>query len=75
MDKHLLAPLFLILSITTISACAPMNKNDERTAICNELSSKMMFSSGTSNARKAEIQDSEDLLRQRQYEKYHCDER
>jgi hypothetical protein len=48
--------------------------DDERRTICNELSNKLIFSGNTSNTRRAEIQNSEDPLLQRQYEKYHCDE-
>ena len=55
-----------------ITACSPFKPTDERAAVCNELNSKMIFNGGTSNIRKAEIQSSEDLLVQKQYEKANC---
>ncbi len=60
---------FLCLFIT---ACSPFKPTDERAAVCNELNSKMIFNGNTSNIRKSEIQSSEDMLVQKQYEKANC---
>lgn len=57
-----------------LSGCSPFKPTDHRAAVCNELNSKLIFNGGTSNTRRSEIQNSEDMLIQRQYEKYHCDQ-
>jgi hypothetical protein len=58
--------------ITLLCACAPYKPGDDRAAICNELNSKLIFNGNTSSIRRSEIQNAEDPLLRRQYEKYHC---
>jgi hypothetical protein len=68
----MLCPLLVTL---VLCSCATTQSSDEqRKAICNEIKSKLTFNGNTSNNREAEIQDSENALLQRQYEKNHCDE-
>jgi hypothetical protein len=64
-----------IIMASLLSSCSPYAPDDQRAAICNELNSKMIFNGNTSNNRNSEIETSEYALLQRQYEKYHCDER
>lgn len=70
MKKYTYFSLATLCAILT--ACSPFKPTDDRAAVCNELNSKMIFNGGTSNIRKAEIQSSEDLLVQKQYEKANC---
>ena len=67
--------LGLSISCLSLSACAPFKPTDKRAAICNELNSRMIFSGSTNINRTAEIQHSERLLLQKNYEKYHCDQK
>lgn len=71
MKQH--ACLLLFLTILTLSACAPFRPSDSRAAVCNELNSQIIFSGGTSNVRKAEIQQSEEPLMHRTYYRHKCD--
>ena len=57
-----------------LTSCAPFKPTDHRAAICNELNSKMVFNGSTSNTRESEIQNSEQQLLWRSYEKNNCDQ-
>lgn len=51
-----------------LSACTNLNNSSDKSAVCNELKSKLLFNGSTSNVRKADIQNSEDALLQKQYD-------
>jgi hypothetical protein len=75
MEKEKYRLICLLPFLLILCSCTYFNSNDdERTTICKELNQKLIFSGNTSNTRRAEIQNSEDPLLQRQYEKYHCDQ-
>jgi len=61
-------PVFC-LSCFFLCACAPFKLNDHRAGECNEINSRMIFSGATSNTRNAEIQNAEQPLLQRSYDK------
>lgn len=52
-----------------LGACAPFHFNDHRAGVCNELNSRMIFSGNTSDTRKSEIENAQDPLLQRTYDK------
>lgn len=57
------------LSCVFLCSCAPFKFNDHRAGECNELNSRMIFSGATSNTHNAEIQNAEQPLLQRSYDK------
>lgn len=64
-------PLFIALSAAILSACAPYKPDSHKAGVCNELNSQIIFSGNTSNTRKAEIENAESHLSQKNYDK-HC---
>lgn len=73
MEKTILFFLSFLL-FGTLCACSTVTPTEDRVAICRELRSKMIFNGNTSNNRKSEIQNSEEAILLRQYNRYHCDE-
>lgn len=63
----------LFLALISLSACSTFQSSDHRKVVCNELKNKLMFSGNTSNTRRADIQYSEALMLQKQYDKNNCD--
>jgi hypothetical protein len=66
MNKYLL--VLLCTSIASLSACSTVKSNDKK-GLCNTLKSDIVFSGATSNTRQAEIENSEEPLAQRSYDK------
>ena len=67
-------PLVLLglFACLTLSACAPFKPNSTHAGYCNQLNSQMIFGGSTTNVRQAEIQDAQEPLVQRTYDKK-CD--
>jgi hypothetical protein len=65
--------IIAVLSLATLSACAPFKPSDKKAAVCNELNSKIIFNGSTSITREANIQQSEDAFLQHAYSKNGCD--
>jgi hypothetical protein len=61
--------LFTFSSCIALSACAPFSPNSSHAGMCNELNSRMIFNGSTSNIRKAEIEDADEPLVERTYDK------
>lgn len=67
MDRMLLA---LLLCLFTLSACTTWKTNNsQHRAVCNQLTTKLIFNGGTSITRQAEIENAEQPLDQRSYDK------
>lgn len=64
----------LSLAVVMVVSCSTLDNQDQRKAVCNQLKSKLIFNGNTSNNRISNIQNAEDPMLQRQYDKYHCDE-
>jgi hypothetical protein len=68
-------PLIAIFLITlaffimSLAACAPYKPDSTKAGVCNELNSRMIFDGSTSNIQKAEIQEAQDPLVQRTYDR------
>ena len=67
--KKPFALLAFSLLCSLLFSCAPFKLSDHRAGVCNELNSRMIFSGATSNTRNAEIQNAEQPLLQRSYDK------
>jgi len=70
-----LMPLLIIFFVTLIvfgfslTGCAPYRPDTTKAGACNELNSRIIFSGGTSNIQRAEIQDAQTELEQKTYDK------
>lgn len=60
------------LALSQLTACAPHRPDDTRAGICNELNSKIIFTGSTANKRQADIQNAEEPLVQRTYDRDKC---
>lgn len=62
------------LSLTALlSACSSINSPAEHhRAVCNTLKSQMIFGGGTSDTRRANIENAEAPMQQRMYDKDKC---
>lgn len=61
--------LFVYVCCSLLCACAPFKPNDNRAGVCNEMNSRMIFGGATSNTRNAEIQNAEQPLLQKSYDR------
>lgn len=65
--------LSLIALPFALSACASMSTSEDlHRAVCNQLKSDMVFNGATPNTRKAEIQNAQLPLQQKNYDQ-HCE--
>lgn len=64
--------VFMLLSVLILSSCAALEKNRTRSAYCNELNSKIIFSPSTTDTRKAAIQSAEEPRLQQAFDA-HCE--
>lgn len=70
----MLQRLPIILTVLgCLTACAPYKPNSTKAGACNELNSQMIFSGSTSNISKAEVQQAQEGLVERTYDK-HCEQ-
>lgn len=71
--RQLFFIIFLLPLISLLSACSLMNSPDEHhRAVCNTLKSQMIFGGGTSDTRRANIENAEAPLQQSMYDKDKC---
>ena len=68
MNRHLLMLLYILFSVALLSACAT-TKPTAKKGLCNTLKSDIVFSGATTNNRQAEIENSEEPLAQKNYDK------
>lgn len=59
-------------SLALLISCAPYRPNNAKAGYCNQLNSQMIFGGSTTNIRQAEIQDAQEPLVQRTYDRK-CD--
>ncbi len=64
----------VMLSLTTLfAACSSLNSPSEHhRSLCATLKSQLLFSGGTSDTRRANIENSELLRAQQMYDKNNC---
>lgn len=71
--RQLLCTIASLSLITLLTACSSMNSPDEHhRAVCNTLKGQMIFGGGTSDTRRANIENAEAPLQQRMYDKDRC---
>jgi len=70
---YVISSLAALSFALSLSACAPFSPNSSHAGMCNELNSRMIFSGSTSNIREAELQDVDEPLVQRNYDRS-CEE-
>lgn len=66
---YTLTPILFIVSLTS---CAPFRPNSTKAGACNELNSRMIFNGSTSSISQSEIQQAQEGLDQRTYDR-NCD--
>lgn len=66
--------MIALFSVTAfLTACSSMNSPAEHhRAVCNTLKGQMIFGGGTSDTRRANIENAEAPLQQRMYDKDKC---
>lgn len=62
-----------ITAFIALTGCAPFKPTDSRAAVCNELNSRLIFNGSTQDTRRANLQNAEEPLQTRAYERNNCD--
>lgn len=58
-----------VLFAISLTGCAPFKPNSTKAGACNELNSRMIFGGSTSSISQSEIQQAQEGLVQRTYDK------
>ena len=67
-----LVVVFVITSVFFVmflTACAPFKPDNTKAGACNELNSRLIFNGSTSSISQSEIQDAQQGLEQRTYDR------
>jgi hypothetical protein len=73
MMKVLLFGITCFTTLIALPGCAPFKPTDSRAAVCNEINSRIIFNGSTQDTRRANIQNAEEPLQARAYERNNCD--
>lgn len=73
MMKALVIQVACLTSLIGLTACAPFKPTDSRAAVCNEINSRLIFNGSTQDTRRANLQNAEEPLQARAYERNNCD--
>jgi hypothetical protein len=75
MDKTSVAFLLALFASFSLSSCVTFTPpNHKHAGTCNTLRSDLIFNGSTSNVREAEIENSQQPLEQRNYDRDDCDQ-
>lgn len=64
-----LLAIFILSFLISLTSCAPFRPDSTRAGVCNELNSRMIFGGSTSSISKSEIQQAQEGLEQRTYDR------